>query len=46
MNNATGELYAKSKDQEFTIEFTICGIKSNNPNDCIKSESLSFKVFV
>ena len=44
MNNATGELYAKSKTQDYTLVFTICGTNSTNNDDCITSEPRSFSV--
>ena len=44
MNNSTGELYAKSKSQEYTLVFTVCGVNSTNPYDCITSGPRSFKV--
>ena len=44
MNNATGELYAKSKTQDYTLVFTICGVNSTNDDDCITSDPRSFSV--
>ena len=44
MNNATGELYAKSKTQDYTLVFTICGTNSTNNDDCITSDPRSFSV--
>lgn len=46
LSNATGVLYAKSRDQEYTLVFTICGVRSDNPDDCITSDPRSFKVAV